>query len=67
MVVKNMVPIKVILGPIRAYLRIILGDNGKEHGNYYNGLYRDYWVYGWWSKLWSLLWIPIIVRHLILR
>ena len=27
------------------------------------------WVtrYGWLSKLWSLFWIPVIVRHLILR
>ena len=23
----------------------INGDNGKENGNYYNGLYRDYRVY----------------------
>ena len=31
-----------------------MGDNGEENGNYYNGLYRDYRVYGWLSKLWSL-------------
>ena len=36
------------------YIRAILGDNGKENGNYYNGLYRDYRVYGWLSKLRSL-------------
>ena len=34
-------------------------DNGKENGNYYNGLYRGYigfniGLYGWLSKLWSL-------------
>ena len=34
-------------------------DNGKEHGNYYNGLYRGYigfniGLYGWLSKIWSL-------------
>ena len=30
---------------IMGYIRIILGlywDNGKENGNYYNGLYWDY-------------------------
>ena len=35
-------------------------DNGKENGNYYNGLYRGYigfsmGVYGWLSKFWSLI------------
>ena len=44
MVVKIMVPIKVILGLYWGFM----GDNGKENGNYYNGLY------GWLSKLWSL-------------
>ena len=29
-----------------------MGDNGKENGNYYNGLY------GWLSKLWSLFGFP---------
>ena len=32
----------------RVYIGVILGlywDNGKENGNYYNGLYRDYKVY----------------------
>ena len=46
-----MVPIRVILGLYWGYM----GDNGKENGNYYNGLYRDYTVYGWLSKFWSLL------------
>ena len=39
------------------------------------GVYKDYirimekWklLYGWLSKLWSLFWVPIIIRHLILR
>ena len=41
---------------LKVYLRVVLGlyrDNGKENGNYYNGLYRDcigyilglYWGY----------------------
>ena len=34
-VVKIMVPVGAILGLYRGYL----GDNGKENGNYYNGLY----------------------------
>ena len=34
-------------------------DNGKEHGNYQNGLYRDYRVYigitlGEWKRKWKL-------------
>ena len=29
-----------------------MGDNGKENGRYYNGLY------GWLSKLWSLSGYP---------
>ena len=41
-VVKIMVPIRVILGLYWGSM----GDNGKEHGNYYNGFY------GWLSKLW---------------
>ena len=51
-------------GDIGDYIGFILGlyggymgDNGKENGNYYNGLY------GWLSKLWSLFgyptyWVP---------
>ena len=27
------------------YILGIYWDNGKENGNYYNGLYRDYRVY----------------------
>ena len=51
---KIMVPIRVILGlyeimvPIRVILGLYwgyMGDNGKENGNYYNGLF------GWLSKL----------------
>ena len=34
-----------------------MGDNGKENGNYYNGL----------SKSWSLFGFPIIIRDLIFR
>ena len=30
-----------IIGYILGFYR----DNGKENGNYYNGLYRDYRVY----------------------
>ena len=26
---------------IRVDIRVVLGDSGKENGNYYNGLYRD--------------------------
>ena len=63
MVVKIMVPIKGILGFYWGYI----GDNGKENGNYYSGLYRDYRVYRWLSKLWSPFWIPLIIRHLIFR
>ena len=35
--------IGIIQGLYRDYIEIILGlygDNGKENGNYYNGLYR---------------------------
>ena len=28
------------------YILRLYRDNGKEHGNYYNGLYRDYRVIG---------------------
>ena len=31
-------PVRVILGLHCGYM----GDNGKENGNYYNGLYRGY-------------------------
>ena len=33
-----------IMGPFLGYIRVILGlyrDNGKENGNYYNGLYME--------------------------
>ena len=43
-----MVPIRVILGLYWGYM----GENGKENGNYYIGLY------GWLSKLWSLFGYP---------
>ena len=37
-------------------------DNGKENGNYSNGLYRfNIGLYGWLSKLWSLFGYPIII------
>ena len=45
-------------GGCQGSIGVILGDNGKENGNYYNGLYRDYRVYGWLSKLWSRFWVP---------
>ena len=35
-----------------------MGENGKENGNYSNGLYRDYRVYGWLSKLWPFFGYP---------
>ena len=47
-VVKIMVPIRVMLGSYWGYM----GDNGKENRNYYHGLY------GWLSKLWSLFGYP---------
>ena len=43
-----MVPIKAILGKIVGLYWGCIGDNGKENGNYYNGLY------GRLSKLCSL-------------
>ena len=50
---------------IRVYIRVdigvVLGDSGKENGNYYNGLYRDYRAYEWLSKLWSLFGYPKIL------
>ena len=52
---------------IWVYIGVILGDNGKGNGNYYNGLYRDYRVYGWLSRIRVPFWIPIIIRHLIFR
>ena len=64
-VVGNMggsINIGILLGLYWGYV----GDNGKENGNYYNGL-RDYRVYGWFSKLWSLFGVPIIIRPLTFR
>ena len=37
------------------------GDNGQEHGNYYNGFYRDYRVYGWFVKIIIPYWVPEIL------
>ena len=51
------VKIKVTLGLYWGYM----GDNGKENGNYYDGLY------GWLSIILVPFWIPTIVRHLIFR
>ena len=34
----------IIIGYILGLCRVIW-DNGKQSGNYYNGLYRDYRVY----------------------
>ena len=45
-----MVSIRVILGLYWGYM----GDNGKENGNYYNGLYGLGFRAGWLSELWSL-------------
>ena len=48
-----------------------MGDNGKENGNYYNGLHRGYiGIMGFiWAvvKLMVPFWILIIIRHLVLR
>ena len=49
-----------------------MGDNGKENGDCYNGLYRgsigfNIRLYGWLSKLWSPFLIPILMRHLRFR
>ena len=38
----------MLLGLYEGNIKVLLGlawDNGKENGNYYNGLYRDYRVY----------------------
>ena len=38
----------MLLGLYQGNVKVLLGlawDNGKENGNYYNGLYRDYRVY----------------------
>ena len=56
---KIMVTIRVTLGLYWGSM----GDNGKENGNYYNGLYRGYIGFdiglcGWSSKLWSLFGYP---------
>ena len=54
---KIMVPIREILGLYWG----CMGENGKENGNYYNGLY------GWLSKSWFLFGVPTIIRHVIFR
>ena len=48
---KGLGPIRVILGSI-GFIFGLYGENGKENGNYYNGLYE------WLSKLCSLLGYP---------
>ena len=38
-------PIKGYIGTIIGYVLGLYWDNGKENGNSYNGLYKDYYKY----------------------
>ena len=57
-----------IIGIIGYILGLYWG-NGKENGNYCNilGVYICIYTNGWLSKFLVPFWIPIIIRHLILR
>ena len=48
-----------IMVPIRVILRLYWGIMGKENGNYYNGLYRDYSALLMVSR--DCYWISLIV------
>ena len=58
-VVKIMVPIRVILGLHWGSM----GDNGKENGNYYSIIGIILW---WLSKLWVPFWVPYIRPRIII-
>ena len=51
------------------YILGLYGDNGKENGNYYNGLYKYIYIWSIWVvfKIMVPFWIPILIRHLIFR
>ena len=48
------------------YISGLYMDNGKEHGNYYNGLYIRV-IYGHWKRKWKLLYLLTVsvLTHLL--